>query len=207
MESMDHAKIITTIAIVGVGIFCYFLAIFPPAQTIIVIPGAEYIYITPYLEPGPAIALFIGLLSFIGAIFINFYTTENSKKNVLTQLKHGDEKKSLIKLRIMLDKLNQENRHGFPTITREKIAKKMNFEAQNKIDEYFYEEFIELFEKFKESEEYYNYYYLPKKFRDIIDSTIDKNYEFPYENKNRGEYSKNLEYLKNLIDNELNSKY
>lgn len=205
LKRIHFAIVITGVAIFFVAMFCYFLATFPHYQ--IFDYGVGYIRITPYLEPSPAIALFIGLLSFIGAIFINFYTTENSKENVLTQLKHSDEKKSLIKLRVMLDKLNCKNHLEIPIMKTEKIAKIQVFEAENRIEDYFYEEFIECFEKFKKSDEYYNYYTLPKKFKNIVDSIIDRTYEFSYENKNREEYSNNIDYLKKLFDDELSDKY
>ncbi|WP_297898420.1 hypothetical protein [Methanobrevibacter sp.] len=80
------AILLTLFGILIAIIVCYFLATFPPYSKI---PSDnDFIIIKPYLEPGSAIALFVGLLAFIGAIFINFYTTENNKENILMQLEH-----------------------------------------------------------------------------------------------------------------------
>ena len=165
------------------------------------------IYNTTYLETGSAIALLVGLFAFLTSIFINYYTSEKNKENILMQLKHKDEKKSLIKLRIMLNELDYRNNQNNSMGTASQITELHRLESQNNVENGFYEKFIEIFKKFKKSDDYYNYYSLPKKFKDILDSTISKNYEFKYNNIDRENYFKNLDNLQNMINDELNEKY
>lgn len=202
---MKKSVILYILGIAGAFLICVFLM--TNGKVPIFDTTNNIVYTTSYLEIGSAIALLVGLLAFLTSIFTNYYTNENNKENILMQLRHRDEKESLIKLLLIIDKISINE---VMNIRGRNLKSNPPFDKLNEnqtMGDLYYNQFSDNFEKFKNSENYYNYYSLPKKFKDLTDDIINKSFVFPDSNHDFNSFEKNKKYLKKLIDNEINDKY